>query len=63
MGETTPRDVILRSVEDPTPDERAARLIALLATGIERRLRARETVDFRRELSVHQDVESERRTW
>jgi hypothetical protein len=63
MGEAEPGDVTVRVVEDLTPDERTARLTALLASGIERWLRGRGTVDFGRDMSVHHDGESERRTW
>jgi hypothetical protein len=63
MGEAASHDVTFRLVEDPAPDQRATRLAALLATGIERWLRGRGTVDFGRDMSVHPDGESERRTW
>lgn len=63
MDEPPPREVIVRLVEDPIPDDRAERLTALLAKGIERRLRDRSTVDYGRDMSVHPDGESERRTW
>ena len=63
MGETEPREVAVRWVDDLTPDERAVRLSALLASGIERWLKGRGTVDFGRDMSVHPDGESERRTW
>ena len=63
MGEAEPRDVTSRLVEDPAPSERATRLAAVLATGIEGWLRGRGAVDFGRDMSVHPDGESERRTW
>ena len=63
MGENAARDVTVRLVEDPTPEERATRLAALLASGIDRWLRSRGAVDFGRDMSVHPDGESERRTW
>jgi hypothetical protein len=63
MGEAEPGDVTVRVVEDLTPDERTARLTALLASGIERWLGGRGTVDFGRDMSVHHDVRMRRRPW
>jgi hypothetical protein len=63
MGESASRDVTVHRVEDAAPEDRAARLTALLATGIERWLKARAAVDFGRDVSVHPNGESERRTW
>lgn len=63
MDEPTQPDVMVRFVEDPAPGDRAARLSALLATGIERWLRKREPVDFGGDMSVHRDMESDHRAW
>lgn len=63
MDEPTQPDVTVRFVEDPAPEDRATRLTALLATGIARWLRNQSTVDFGRDMSVHRDMESDRRPW
>ena len=63
MGDTPGRNVTLRLVEDEDARDRTARLPALLATGIGRWLKGRGAVDFGRDMSVHPDVEPERRTW
>jgi len=63
MDEPTQSEVTIRVVKDPTPDERLQRLHALLGTGIERWLRARSTVDFGRDMSVHHDMDARRTQW
>jgi hypothetical protein len=63
MDEPTQPEVTVRLVEDPAGDERARRLHPLLATGIERWLRSRSTVDFGRDMSLHHDMDVGRRQW
>ncbi len=63
MAEPTQPEITVRLVEDPVSAERAQRLHALLAIGIERWLRARAAVDFGRDMSVHHDMDAEQRRW
>lgn len=63
MTEPTQPEITVRLVEDPASGERVERLHALLATGIERWLRARAAVDFGRDMSVHHDMDAERPRW
>ncbi|PKN83179.1 MAG: hypothetical protein CVU47_00135 [Chloroflexi bacterium HGW-Chloroflexi-9] len=63
MAEPTQPKITVRLVDDPSGDERAQQLQALLATGIERWLRARTTVDFGRDMSVHHDMDSDQPRW
>lgn len=57
MADPAPQDVAVRLVDDPDAGERATRLTALLATGIERWLRHRSGVDFGRDMLVHRDMD------
>jgi len=63
MAEPTQPEFTARLVEDAASAERAQRLHALLATGIERWLRARAAVDFGRDMSVHHDMDAEQPRW
>ena len=63
MKEPRDYEVIVRVVDDPTPEEHTARLAELLATGIARLLHDRAAVDFGRDMSVHHDEGTERRPW
>ncbi len=63
MDESAHREITVRLVEDPAPEARATRITELLAMGIGRWLQDRAAVDFGRDMSVHRDMESERRPW